>query len=65
MLLIGSMMLPSCATILGGKLTDCQKQKPSTGSRQVRVGFLVADLFFGVVPLVVDFATGAVYKPCK
>jgi hypothetical protein len=64
-LLISS--LTSCATILGGKVTECQRTKPSSGAaRKVRVGALVADIFFtGATGIIVDFATNAIYKPCK
>jgi hypothetical protein len=56
----------SCATILGGKITDCQKTKPATGKRQVRVAALVIDIITGgIVWPAIDFATGAIYKPCK
>jgi len=53
----------SCATILGGKITSCQTQKDSP--KQVRVGYLIADIVLGLVPLVVDFITNAIYKPCE
>lgn len=57
--------LQSCATVIGGKITQSQKTKPQAGQpqRQVRAGFFVADLLFLGVPLIVDFATGAIYKP--
>jgi len=64
-LLISS--LSSCATILGGKVSECQRKKPSSGvARKVRVGAIVADIFFtGAAGLIVDFATNAIYKPCN
>jgi hypothetical protein len=59
--------LNSCATILGGKVTTCQKTKPTTGQpqRDIRIGALIADVCLGVVWVAVDFGTGAIYKPCK
>jgi hypothetical protein len=59
-------MLSSCATILGGKVTVCQRTKPAPGQpqREVRVGYLILDIIFSPV-WVVDIATGAIYKPCK
>lgn len=54
-----------CGTILGGKITDCQKTKPATGKRQIRPVALVVDLACGGVPTLVDFLDGAIYKPCN
>lgn len=56
----------SCATIMGGKVDNCQRTKPAEGgkTRKVRAGYLIADALFGFVPLIVDFATNAIYKPC-
>jgi len=51
----------SCGTILGGKITDCQKSKPATGHRQMR---WAAFIFDGPWGWAVDFATGGMYKPC-
>lgn len=61
-----ALALSSCATILGGRVTECQKTKPLPGkpSREVRVGYLILDIIFSPVWLV-DLATGAIYKPCK
>jgi len=57
--------LSSCATVLGGRVTECQRTKPKTGqpSREIRAGALIADIFLGLVWVGVDFATGAIYKP--
>jgi hypothetical protein len=63
-----TLLLSSCATILGGQITDCQRTKPAPGqpSREVRAGFLIVDIIFLAIPFtVVDFITGAIYKPCK
>ena len=58
--------LSSCATVFGGKVSTCQKTKPAVGqpSRNVRVGALVADILLFWPGAIVDFATGAIYKPC-
>ncbi|MBN2616380.1 MAG: hypothetical protein JXR71_11870 [Bacteroidales bacterium] len=55
----------SCATVFGGKITQYQKTKPAPGQaqRQVRVGALVADILLFWPGAIVDFATGAIYKP--
>lgn len=58
--------LSSCATILGGRITDYQRTKPLPGQpqREVRVGALVADIFLvGLLGVGIDFATGAIYRP--
>lgn len=67
-ILIPAMLLfTSCATILGGKVTDQQRTKPDVAkhepSRQVRVGYLIADLLLFWPGTFVDFATNAIYKP--
>ncbi len=54
----------SCGTIFGGHISDCQKHKPATGSREVRVGALVGDIFTGGLWIIIDFADGGMYKPC-
>jgi len=58
--------LNSCATILGGSVSECQRTKPLPGkpSREIRLGYLIADIVFSPV-WIVDFATSAIYKPCK
>ncbi len=57
--------LTSCATVFGGRVTEHQKRKPLPGEqqRQVRVGALIADVLLFWPGAVVDFATGAIYKP--
>jgi len=58
----------SCATILlQGKATTCQKTKPAPGQpqREVRVGYLIADLLLFWPFVFIDFATAEIYKPCK
>lgn len=62
-----AIMMTSCATVFGGKVTAQQKTKPGPGEqqRQVRVGALIADILLFAPGLIVDFATGAIYKPQK
>jgi hypothetical protein len=55
----------SCATALNpGPLTAYQKRKPSHSQarRELRIGFVVADIALGILPLAVDFATGKIYR---
>lgn len=62
-----AIMMSSCATVFGGKVTAHQKTKPRPGEqqRQVRVGAMIADILLFAPGLIVDFATGAIYKPEK
>ena len=57
--------LTSCATVFGGRVTEAQKRKPIPGEpqRQVRTGALIADIILFWPGTLVDFATGAIYKP--
>jgi hypothetical protein len=57
--------MSSCATVLGGKVTDYQRTKPAQGqpSRPVRAGALIADVLLFWPGAIIDFATGAIYKP--
>lgn len=60
-------MLPSCATLFGGQIADCQKHKPAEGEpkRKMRPAAMVFDILLGYgTGLIVDFADGAIYKPC-
>jgi len=63
-LFLAIMILSSCATILAGKVTESQRTKPAPGQpqREVRAGFLILDILLFVPGLIVDFATGAIYK---
>jgi len=58
--------LSSCAAVFGGTVSTCQKTKPAVGQpqRSVRPVALVADIILFWPGLIVDFATGAIYKPC-
>jgi len=55
----------SCATVFGGPVSVYQKTKPGPGEpqREIRVGALIADILLFWPGTVVDFATGAIYKP--
>ena len=66
-ILVFALTLNSCATILGGKVTEHQRSKPSAGepSRKVRAGALIADIILFWPGTIVDFATGAIYQPDK
>lgn len=57
--------LTGCATIFGGPVSAFQKTKPGPGEpqREIRVGALIADILLFWPGAVVDFATGAIYKP--
>lgn len=59
--------LSSCATVFGGRVSECQRTKPAEGqpSRALRAGALIADIILFWPGAVVDFATGAIYKPCE
>lgn len=67
LLLAVALTLSSCATLFGGKVTDYQRTKPSVNepARKVRVVPLIADIVLFWPSLIVDFATGAIYKPQK
>jgi UPF0716 family protein affecting phage T7 exclusion len=58
--------LSSCATVFGGRVSECQRTKPAAGqpARAIRGGALVADILLFWPGVIVDFATGAIYKPC-
>lgn len=58
----------SCATILGGKVSECQKRKPTGGEpkREVRWASVAANLVCACPEcIVVDICTKAIYKPCE
>lgn len=58
--------LSSCATVFGGQVSACQRTKPAAGqpARSLRAGALIADILLFWPGAIVDFATGAIYKPC-
>ena len=57
--------LSSCATLFGGSVTAAQRTKPLPGepTRPVRVVALIADIILFWPSVIVDFATGAIYRP--
>jgi PBP1b-binding outer membrane lipoprotein LpoB len=61
---LAAIMLSSCATVFGGKVTAHQKTKPAAGEqqREIRIGALIADVLLFWPGAIVDFATGAIYK---
>lgn len=60
-------LFSSCATVLGGRVNPCQRHRPRNNepTRQIRVVALVADIILWWPGLVIDFATGAIYRPCR
>jgi len=59
--------LSSCATVFGGRVSDCQRTKPAAGqpARRIRAVALIADVILFWPGAIVDFATGAIYEPCE
>jgi hypothetical protein len=71
-LLSTALLIQSCATLLDGEIQPSQKQKPETGEpkRKMKVFPLVVGIVtlptgFGLVSLIVDFSTRAIYKPTE
>jgi hypothetical protein len=60
-------VLSSCATVFGGSVSDCQRTKPAANqpARELRAGALIADVLLFWPGAIIDFATGAIYKPCN
>jgi hypothetical protein len=60
-----ALSMTGCATLLGGPITQHQKTKPLPGQpqREVRVLALIADIVLFLPGTIVDFATGAIYRP--
>ena len=61
-----AIMTQSCATIFHvGPVTTYQKTKPEKGEpkRKIKKGALLLDILLFYPAVVVDFATGAIYKP--
>jgi len=63
--LLVAVTFSGCATVFGGPVTEYQRTKPLAGQpqRAVRAGALVADIILFWPGAIVDFATGAIYKP--
>ena len=57
--------MSSCATVFGGRVTEYQRTRPAPGQpqREVRVGALIADVILFWPGAIIDFATGAIYRP--
>ena len=57
--------LNSCTTVFGGRVTEAQRTPPKAGepTRSIRAVALIADIVLFWPGLIVDFATGAIYKP--
>lgn len=57
--------LSSCATVFGGHVNEVQRTKPGIGqpARAIRPVALIADILLFWPGAIVDFATGAIYKP--
>ena len=60
-----ALSMTGCATVFGGRVSEYQKTKPLPGQpqREVRVLALIADIILFLPGTIVDFATGAIYKP--
>jgi hypothetical protein len=70
LLLIATMFMSSCATILGGPVTTCQRTRPNKKAgepaRRIRPVALLADIVLGgVIFTGIDFITCAIYAPCE
>lgn len=57
--------LSSCATVFGGRVTEAQRTPPKAGepTRPIRAVAMIADIVLFWPGLIVDFVTGAIYKP--
>jgi hypothetical protein len=57
--------MSSCATVLGGRVTEYQRTRPAAGqpSREIRPVALIADVVLFWPGTIVDFITGAIYRP--
>ena len=64
-IIVMALTLSSCATVFGGRVSSYQKTKPAAGQpqRNVRVAALICDIILFWPGTIVDFATGAIYKP--
>jgi hypothetical protein len=62
-------LFSSCATLCGGKISDCQKTKPQPGQpKRVLRWYTVVPVppfQWGPVGMLIDVLDGAAYRPCK
>lgn len=68
LILLSTLFLSSCATVFGGRITECQRHKPKevNKKRKIRPTAFVFDILIGYgIGLAIDFANGAIYKPCE
>lgn len=65
-LIAAVLSLSSCATVFGGRVSECQRTMPAKGepAREVRSAALIFDVLFFPPGVAIDYATGAIYKPC-
>ena len=63
--LVALLTMQSCATILGGQKTDHQRHPAQCDQprRQLRAGFIIADLILFPPGLIIDLLTKKIYKP--
>jgi hypothetical protein len=66
-LMIAIIMLSSCATVLGGRVSSCQRTRPAPEqpAREIRVAALIVDVLIFWPFAIIDIATGAIWKPCE
>lgn len=59
-----------CATVFGGRISDCQRHAPIKGEhkRSLRAVPLIVNIMMmpvGLIGLAIDFSNGAIYQPCQ
>ena len=66
MMIIMALSFTSCATIFANETACHHRPGPGEANRQVRPAPLIIDVFLGgPVWVGIDFATGAIYRPCN
>ena len=68
LVVFAAILFSSCGVIFGGKITKCQYEKLEGERRKIRPAALIGDIVmlpFAVISIPVDFATGAIYRPCN
>ena len=60
-----ALSMTGCATVFGGPVSQYQKTKPAPGQpqREIRILALITDIVLFLPGTIVDFATGAIYRP--